>query len=808
MLGLLSDLSFTQLVNDALRNYQSTLALSRSPLANSPLVTPTLVKDEASPTAEERGHGLRLVVQWAVNQLAPGTPRYPLGEYRPLDDPTWRDPLWWRYNILRHRYLEPLHPDDFIGGGRYTESLLALTGMSSADAFFDERNRAIRAVAEQLRQQLIDGQASGELQRLALYEALLPLVKEKEASRLLGIAATFDDIFPRTLAIEIASQEHINQPTALIDELIRQRFLLTGDEGASLWLAPVLRAHIYERQPKAESQRRHRLIAAYYEAQHDPLPAARHWQQAQQDARAVRLLLPVAEELIHELQIKELSELLQKIDLKALAVDQHYTVHLLRSDLFQRSGQHEEALKACRQALQASSERRDQACVYRRMGKLYESRNQLHALRYYQQAVERFAPTDTELAELLKDRGWLHFLRKEWAQAEADLQHALQIVTPAQSELRADIYDAMASLHREIGKQRQALSYAERALALREEVGDLMHVAKSLGNLGLLYRAMGEYGPATAAHTEAMSIYQKLGNQELTAIAWLNIGVAHYINHHLDEAISAYQQSLTICQGIDLPLIELKARYNLAEALGAARRPHEALEHWTAGYQLCRRHNFDDQEEDFVALRSALHLPIAEGNSQPVPTTTASPTLPRLDEDEQLVVSLLKAEGTLTPKRLMDAAAISRATATRRLTALVEKGLLTVEGKGRGTCYYLAEAVSADATKPAVAATATLDDAAIRAALQPCQGELAQQYGVTSLGIIAQAPLATALRKLVVCFTTLPDLRTYRQLKRHLTEHLTEEIDLLLPEEVLSPSAVATVIWLWQSDDLVDANGF
>ena len=90
MLGLLSELSFTQLVNDALRNYQSTLALSRSPLANSPLVTPTLVKDEASPTAEERGHGLRLVLQWAVNQLAPGVPESPLGDYRPLDDPTWR----------------------------------------------------------------------------------------------------------------------------------------------------------------------------------------------------------------------------------------------------------------------------------------------------------------------------------------------------------------------------------------------------------------------------------------------------------------------------------------------------------------------------------------------------------------------------------------------------------------------------------------------------------------------------------------------------------------------------------------------
>ncbi len=158
-----------------MRAYHSTLALSRSALANSPLVHPTLVKDEASPSAEERGQGLRLVLQWAVNQLAPGPTEYPLGEHRPFDDPTWRDPHWWRYNILRHRYLEPLHPDDFIGGGRYTESLIALTGISSSDAFFDERNRAVRDLADRLRQQLIDGQADRELQRLALQEALLPL---------------------------------------------------------------------------------------------------------------------------------------------------------------------------------------------------------------------------------------------------------------------------------------------------------------------------------------------------------------------------------------------------------------------------------------------------------------------------------------------------------------------------------------------------------------------------------------------------------------------------------------------------------
>lgn len=800
MLGLLSDLSFTQLVNEALRNYQSTLALSRSPLANSPLVTPTLVKDEASPTAEERGHGLRLVLQWAVNQLAPSTPAYPLGVYRPLDDDTWRDPRWWRYTILRHRYLDPLHPDDFVDGGRYTESLLALTGISGPDAFFDERNRAVRAVAEQLRQQLIDGSASASLQQLALHEVIAPLAKKQEAAQVLGLAATFDEIFPRSLLVEMSRQEQIQPADKVLDELLAQRFLLSGDDGASLWLSPTLRAYVYERQSPTDCHRRHRLVATYYEAQTEPLLAARHWQRAAQDARAVRVLLPTVNELILEWQSKELIEFFQQLEPKRLVNGQWFAVQRVLSDLCQRNGQHEEALAACRQALQATADAAQQASIYRRMGKLYESRNQLHALRYYQQAVERFPASDPELAELLKDRGWLYFLRQEWAKAEADLQQALHIAPAEAKVLQADIYDAMANLARKLTKFEQALIYAEDALAIREEVGDLLRVAKSLGNLGLLYRAMGEYQPATAAYTEAIALYQKLGNPELTAVAWLNLGVAHYLHHKLDDAMVAYHQSLAIGQAISLPLIELKTHYNLAEALGAANRRPEATQHWNAGYQLCRQHNFDDQEADFLTLQRTLHLPGAAQNGTAPPSEAPTHySLPRLDEDEQLVLSLVKAEGTITPKRLMDAANVSRATATRRLTALVEKGLLTVEGKGRGTCYYLAEPMDADAATASMVTVATLDCAAIRAALLPCQGEFAQHYGVTALGVIEQATLATAPRKFVVDFTTLPDLRTYRQLKRQLTEHLAEEIDLLLAEEVLSLSAQAAVTWLWQT---------
>lgn len=802
MITLLSDNSFTQLVSDALRNYQSTLALSRSDLANSPLVTPTLVKDESSPTAEERGHGLRLVLQWAVNTLAPAPPTYPLGTYRLLDDPTWHDPRWWGYNILRHRYLEPLHPDDFVEGGRYTESLLALTGISSSDAFFDERQRAIRAVAARLRQQLIDGKASVELQRLALQEAVQPLAKQAEAMRLLGIAATFDDIFPRSLLLELAAHERLNDPASLLSTLIIERYLLPGDEGQSLWLSPVLRGYVYGLQNQEDCRQRHRWIASYYEEEHDALRAARHWQRAGEDARAIRVLMPAVPDLIHELQVKELVALLQQVEARRLEAEQWYSVQLLLSDLYQRAGQFEDALAACRRGLKATSDPTKQARIYRRMGKLYESRNHAHSLRYYQQAVNCFDGNEPELAELLKDRGWLYFYRQEWEKAEADLQQALRCAPPEASRLQADILDAMASLSRETGQQDRALGYAERALAIREQVGDLLAIAKSLGNLGFLYRAMKDYRHAVLAHQEALATYQKLGNKELMAAAWLNIGAAHYHSGKLDAAIEAYCQSLEIGQEMHLPLIELKAHYNLAEALAKIGRQDQAKRHWRLGYQLGEAHGFSDQLADLIELAQEIGL-AAEAPALQNQSSTSPSFLPMVDPlhasnaDEEMILELARREQRVTARRLMIAANISRATATRRLTALVEKGLLTAHGQGRGAYYTVTEMPFNDDRHAPLAEAAR---ETLRARLKQDQAALAAHYSITGLGVMRSptSPPAAPQAKIVISFANVPDLAGFFTLKQQFSTLLHLDIDLL-PDFTLSPTQLQNdVEWVWQ----------
>jgi tetratricopeptide (TPR) repeat protein len=802
---LLGEVELTQQINHLLKSYHSALALARSPLANSLLVTPLLVLDDVSPTADERGQALRLVVQWAVNRLAPGETAYPLGVYRPYDDPTWRDPHWWRYNILRHRYLEPIHPDEFVEGGRTTETLIALTGIPSTDTFFDERNRAIREVTERLRHQLTSGAANEELRQLAIEEVLRPLQNQPEKRALLGIAATFDDVFPRALLLRLAAFEQLAEPEEALDYLTTQRLLLMGDGGRNLWLSPALKQHIYARQPTAQLRLRHQRVADHYATENESLKAARHLQRANQWEQAVALLFAAAPELANELQVQELCEVLQEFRSTELLPATWREVQILLSDLYSKSGQHEQAIAACRQALRASHSVLDQARIYRRMGKLYEKHNQLHALGYYQQALERLPTTDPELLELLKDRAWLYILRQEWDKAEADLTVALQRTPESAQEVQANIFDAFAQLFSGQKQYQAAIEYAHKALALREQIGDLARVANSFVNLGLIYNEVREFRHAIKAQQDALAIYQRLGNQPLVATALLNIGMAEHLDHRLLDAIRYYTQSLDLCQEIGLPFVEVRAHANLAEAWAELGQGEEARRHWLAGYQLSQNAGFDDEIAALEDLRQQIfglqqaHQP--DATSLMALNTEAS----YLEPDMRRVLKLVKQDGQITSKRLMEALHISKATATRRLAQLVERELLQPHGKGRGVYYVLAQAHraagQASGPAPQLADSLAHQLEQIAAALQPEKEELARDFAVANLGIVYPiSNVNNGAFTLLVRFACLPDLFCFFSLENQLAVWLNQPVDVK-PVEVLTPTDLARlegqVCWLW-----------
>lgn len=770
---------FVEWTNLAFKAYHSLLALSRSPLANSKLVVPALVLDDVSPTADERGRALQLLLRWAVAGLAPGPIRHPLGRHRPFDDPTWRDPLWWRYNILRHRYLEPLHPDEFVDGGRYTETLIALTGIPTADTFFHERNRAIREIAQRLQEQAVTGDANEAIQQLALNEMYHPLHEQADAETLLGIAATFLDVFPRALLLQMAAREHLVDVDSALHYLLTHRFLRSGDDDSTFLLSPVLQSYVYRRQSSVQHAHRHRQAADFFTLNGEALLAAYHWRRAGQWSKAAAILLGAYDELVNELQITDLRDALKEFKGENLSLAEWREIQIRICDLCIHLGQREEALDACRLALKGASEIHDYARIYRRMGKLYEKYNQQHALIYYQQAAERFTAGDPELVDLLKDRGWLHVLRREWRQAEADLQLALAQAPENAQSIRADIYDALASLNRDQKQFDLAIEYARKALLLREELGNLIRVADSFNNLGLLYTATHDYRHAVSAFEEAMKIYRKLNNGERTATALLNLGTAYHFNGQLMQAVKAYQESLSMARTAGVPLAEVRAHANLAEALTELDRRDEARHHWQIGHNLSSQAGFDDEVVYFDELRTKLQIFAQSGSVGHGPNQDQSVAVD-LGQDEQTALLLAERDDHVTNKALMAEANISRATAARCLANLVQCGYLERHGKGRRTYYTLPKSGEShpfantgdDAPSEA---HLPVDLNFVQEVLSTQRAWLTQAYRIQDLALsTAQKPRLT----IFVRFHTMLDLSLFTELESQLERLLKVEIHI------------------------------
>ncbi len=676
---------FARLVNTAFKNYGSLLGLARSPLAFSSLIAPALILEPLHPTSDDRGRALRDVLKWAVNRLAPAPPSYPLGVERPFDDSTWWEPLWWGYNLLRHRYLEPLHPDARENG--FTDALQALTGIPDPDRYYEVRRQAITEIAQMLHEQLLRRRSDAEIQRVAVEELYRHLENPRALLALLNLTATFRGVFPREALLELANAEDTRISGALTTAF-EQRLLQAGDDATTLWMPPALQAYLHSRQPAAKLRERHRRAVCFYQEQDQPLQTAWHLRLSGDVVTAAKVLLTAADTLIGELQTQELRDELLPFVARQLPTDVWFQVQRLLVDVHCKLGERNAALKTCQVALKAADgDAAKQAQIYRRKGKLHEKYNEREALDYYQRAIERFPETAPELIDTLKDQAWIYIHRQEWARAEANLVSALHSVSPDAWRQHADIHLAFASLYRQQRLYDDALDHAQCALALREEYGDAQLAAEAKSNVALIYAEMGETDSALATYKEILNTFEALKNRPAVATVLLNMGMTLQLAKRLSEAVDYYKQSLTLFEEYGDPLNHSRLCYNLAETYATSGQTELAKKYWEEGRRLSQETGLESELiwynkllAEFPFLQSTPQLAQSEGCDVLI-------TIEGLPSAENIALNIARQEGQVTAKRLIEAAKISKATATRKLGSLVTLGFLKKWGDGVATHY-------------------------------------------------------------------------------------------------------------------------
>lgn len=574
---------------------------------------------------------------------------------------------------------------------------MALLGIPSQSRFFELRTRAITDVATMLYHQSSNPDANVVtlIQYMACEDVSQALHTQDYAWALMGIAATFRGVFPRDLLLDMGRADGLIAPLRVLRFLTLHRYLQSGDDGRNLWVSETLRDYIYRLQASDDLVRRHRRAALFYQTQDRPLTYAWHLYLAGSYAEAARVVLASAEDLLDALYVDDLAALLMRFDASQVP-DSWFALQRLLADLYRQKGERDLAIVACQRAIKAAKQPLEKASVYRRLGKLHEDHNMLVALEYYNQALDNFPEDAEEVTDTFKDRAWVNIHLSSldakrralyWDAAMQDLTRALARVADGAWSQQADIYNAFASLYRAQQRYDVAVTYGRKALFLRMEHGDLQAVAKSWSNLAVTYTEMQDYPAAMMALSEALKTFKQLDHQEAIATVYLNMGVNLYFQDKVSEAVGYYKQSLGIFEKLGIPYAQAQACYNLAESLAALDDLELSQAYWRRGYELSLRSGLDGEAASFLDLCHNTPGLVCDDVVGALPPSPEPPVDDRLSDVHRQALDIVRAEGEVTRKRLVEEAGISASTAKRRLSDLVDWDLLERRGRGAGSHY-------------------------------------------------------------------------------------------------------------------------
>jgi tetratricopeptide (TPR) repeat protein len=143
---------------------------------------------------------------------------------------------------------------------------------------------------------------------------------------------------------------------------------------------------------------------------------------------------------------------------------------------------------------------------------------------------------------------WLRFHQGQLAQASAQWPEALMnIEGPCREELLLSLKGTLANdlgvLYRAQGEWDRAIKYYQRSLALKEKVGDEYGMAPILHDLGLVYQCKGKLDKAAAYYERSLAIVEKIGDGYGMSRIFNSLGDVYQAKGERDRAIEYYERS-------------------------------------------------------------------------------------------------------------------------------------------------------------------------------------------------------------------------------------------------------------------------
>lgn len=204
-------------------------------------------------------------------------------------------------------------------------------------------------------------------------------------------------------------------------------------------------------------------------------------------------------------------------------------------------------------------------------------------LNYFQDALIGFQVQDNKegQASALQNLAAVQLSLDLTEEALATCQRALALREELGDE--AQIMKSIRSLgivHRDLGNNEKALAFTIRYLDMVEQTGDKASMAKALTTIGTTQLSMGQIPEALASCKEAVLLARAAGDSYGLGVALVNVGEVLLVKAEWDEAIDTTREALQLSKEMNTKTLMQTAHYIMAQAYEETGRPTEALEHY------------------------------------------------------------------------------------------------------------------------------------------------------------------------------------------------------------------------------------
>jgi tetratricopeptide (TPR) repeat protein len=349
-----------------------------------------------------------------------------------------------------------------------------------------------------------------------------------------------------------------DQPDAqALHELIERRLVLADAHGG-VALLPALRQVIYDELP-LETREHYHLQAATSRAERGEYTAAAyHLQQGDQPDAAVTLWYANRAGEINRGQAGAALGIFEQISLRRLPAKSQTILRLLRSELYQLTGEPEKVIETLGGVTwPAQAETSVDAALL--LGKALDQQGRADAaLATYGRGLETAAGLLNKMVQLHVQRSLTYLHERTMSEAWREVQIARYVAE-----------NMLGTMHEQSGQLDAAREHYEAALAMAQASQYLVGVAKTYHNLGNLAVRKVEVEQAITYYNQAMSTHQQLGDRFSIEIARSGLAAAYLQAARYQETMPPARQALTFFQAMgDSFWIALNAS-NLAEAATA-----------------------------------------------------------------------------------------------------------------------------------------------------------------------------------------------------------------------------------------------